>query len=190
MSADEILPSSHFWNMHFFPRSHCRSLFCSVFCALVIALWLQVSLFMVTIERKLRLQNATRCYKYSFFHAMFLFNVMTFRKTSKCRDMSCHISLPRHWSFSTTGTWTWRCTGTWTTSSMNSICGTLWRHSNRGSCVNRSIEASTLTIFLLIFDTLIPRMFTKDAISSCSYALKIKGAQAHNSIGVNRLHHV
>ena len=30
LSAEEILPSCHFWNMHFFPRSHCSSLPLSV----------------------------------------------------------------------------------------------------------------------------------------------------------------
>lgn len=44
---------------------HCRSLFCSVFCALVITLWLQVSL-RSPLNGSYRLQNATRCYKYSF----------------------------------------------------------------------------------------------------------------------------
>lgn len=41
---------------------HCRSLFCSLFCALVIALWLQVSLWS-PLNGSYRLQNATRCYK-------------------------------------------------------------------------------------------------------------------------------
>lgn len=168
---------------------HCRSLFCSVFCALVIALWLQVSLWS-PLNGSYRLQNATRCYKYSFLHAMFLFknvNVMIFPT-----EIPCHKS-PRHWSFSTTGTWTWRCTGTWTTSSMNSICGTLWRHSNRASCVNRSIEASkwtNLTIFLLISDSLIPSL---DVHERCNFQLqKCENACRHTtaSIGVNRLHHV
>ena len=35
LSAEEILPSSHFWNMHFFPRSHCSSSPLSCNCTVV-----------------------------------------------------------------------------------------------------------------------------------------------------------